>query len=427
MGGGPAGAATHAGARRQPLSAAAHNAAEVAARASYGRLLSALVARTRDIAGAEDALSDAFLAALRTWPAQGVPAHPEAWLLAVVRNRGLNELRRQAVHAAFAAESAWSCTADDEDVAASIPDERLRLMFVCAHPAMDPAIRTPLMLQTVLGLDAAAIARAFLVEPATMGQRLVRAKARVRDAGLRFELPEADDMAARLQDVLDAVYAAYGSSWETPADGGDASPELTAEALFLARLLVSALPREPEPKGLLALLLHCEARRRARRDRAGHFVPLSQQDSRLWSRAMIVEAETLLVAASAAQRFGRFQCEAAIQSVHAQRARSGRLEHQALVTLYTLLLAHVPSVGARVGYAAALLEMGDAGAALDALAAVPVSEAARYQPYWVTRALALAVRGEEDGASQALERALELTSDQALRRHLGSLLQPSGF
>lgn len=380
-----------------------------------------LIARTRDIARAEDALADAFLAALRTWPGQGVPEQPDAWLLAVARNRDRNDARHHSVREA-AAEEIVSLQQAFAREASDFPDERLRLMFVCAHPAMDPGIRTPLMLQTVLGLDAAAIARAFVLEPATMGQRLVRAKARIRDIGLRFELPEADEMPGRLHEVLEAVYAAYGTSWEKSSAGTDAWTELTAEALFLGRLLVQALPQEPEAKGLLALMLHCEARRHARRDSAGNFLPLDQQDVRRWSREMIVEAESLLIAASRAGRFGRFQCEAAIQSVHVQRPLTGRLEHAALTTLYALLVEHCPSVSARVGYAAALLEMGRPSEALAALAAVEAADASRYQPYGVTRARVQEALGDREAAQSALQRALALTNEPALRRQLGAAL-----
>lgn len=363
--------------------AEAGRAAEAAARASYGRLLSLLVARTRDIAAAEDALADAFVAALRTWPQQGPPDCPEAWLLTVARNRIHNAARHRAVADAAAADLA--VLADEiAPAAGALPDARLQLLFVCAHPAIDPAIRTPLMLQTVLGLDAAQIGRAFLVAPATMGQRLVRAKAKIRDAGLRFELPSADDMPERLADVLEAVYAAYGTSWDGVDGADEAPPDLAGEALFLGRLLAALLPGEPEPRGLLALMLYCESRRAARRDGEGRFVPLARQDTRRWSRAMVIEAEGLLAAAARAGRFGRFQCEAAIQSVHAQAAVTGRTDRAALATL-------------------------------DAL---PAAEVAHYQPYWVTRARVLAAAGEAAAAEEALQRAIGLTADPAVRAFL---------
>lgn len=253
----------------------------------------------------------------------------------------------------------------------STRDERLALLFVCAHPAIDEGVRTPLMLQTVLGLDAQRIGSAFLVAPSTMGQRLVRAKAKIKEGGLRFEVPDASQLAERLDDVLRSVYVAYGAGWDDLSGGRG----LSEEALFLGRTLLGLLPEEPEVKGLLALMLYCEARRGARLDDAGLFVPLAQQDPGRWSRPLIVEAEGLLSQAATAQRFGRFQCEAAIQSVHAQRAITGVTQHQALRVLYDLLLSRVPSMGVAVARAAALLEAGDLQGAAPALDSLDAEDA----------------------------------------------------
>lgn len=395
----------------------AARAAESAARVSYGRLLALLAARTRDIAAAEDALAEAFVAALRTWPEQGVPANPDAWLLTVARHQLYNAARHRVVAEAAATELhqlADACTPEAD----ALPDERLKLLFVCAHPAIDPAVRTPLMLQTVLGLDAVKIASAFLVAPATMGQRLVRAKAKIRDAGLRFAVPSADELPARLTDVLEAIYAAFGLSWEGVAGAEPGAQDLATEALFLARLLVSLLPEEPEARGLLALMLYCDARRPARRDAQGRFVPLAQQDPRRWIRAMIIEAEDQLTRAARAARFGRFQCEAAIQSVHAQSAITGRTQHAALATLYPLLLARHPSIGAQVSWAAAQLDAGRADAALSTLDALADADLARHQPYWVTRARVLQALGDAEAARTALSHAIGLTHDPAVRDFL---------
>ena len=238
----------------------ARRAAEQAARASYGRLLSILAARDRDIAAAEDALSDALVAALRVWPETGVPLNPDAWLLTAARNRQKNAARAR--HLRRLAEPEVIRRMDLPDAEGGAGDNRLSLMFVCAHPAIDAAARAPLILQTVLGFDAAAIARTFLVEPAAMSQRLVRAKARIRDAGLRFAMPSPDDFPGRLEAVLDAIYAAFGRGWDS-LDTPDAPGAMTGEAIWLARLVVEAMPDEPEPKGLLALMLYCAARRAA--------------------------------------------------------------------------------------------------------------------------------------------------------------------
>lgn len=396
-------------------------AAELAARDAYGRLLALLVARTRDIAACEDALSEAFVAALRTWPVDGVPANASAWLLTAARNHLHNMRRHQGVVDASALDLAL-LQDDTAPEAQTVPDDRLKLLFVCAHPAIDAAVRTPLMLQTVLGLDAAQIGAAFLVAPATMGQRLVRAKAKIRDAGLRFELPDAEDMPERLEDVLAAVYAAYGTSWDAVPGAETGQHDLVDEALFLCRLLVALLPDEPEPKGLLALMLYCEARRPARRAADGSFVPLNQQDARLWRRDLIVEAEGHLTAASQRGIFGRYQCEAAIQSVHIQSPITGRTNHEALASLYGLLARHSPSVGVIVAQAAAMVEAGDPTNALAVLSHLSAPDVTGYQPYWVTLARAESVAGRHGQAVLAYERAIGLTEDPAVRAYLTTQL-----
>ncbi len=386
-------------------------AAEAAARASYGKLVAILAVQGRDIAAAEDALSEALVSALTVWPQRGVPENPEGWLVTAARNRLKNAARAGRVRAEGAAEVERRLVLPEED--ATLPDYRLRLLFVCAHPSIDPAARTPLMLQAVLGIDAARVARAFLVEPAAMAQRLVRAKLRIRDAGLRFAVPEPEEMADRLGAVLDAIYAAFGQGWDG-LDHPEAEGSLTGEAIWLARLLVHLMPSEPEPKGLLALMLYCASRRRARRDAAGAFVPLAQQDARLWDRTMVIEAEGLLTHAAQAGRFGRYQCEAAIQSVHVQRPVTGQLNLGALRVLYDLLVRQTDSIGARIGQAVVMAEAGEALAALEALDALG-QRAAGHQPWWVARAHVAGLAGLDGEAAAARARAVELTEDVAVR------------
>ncbi len=306
------------------MSSAAQTA-EQAARSSYGRLLAYLASRTRDLAEAEDALADAFAKAVERWPRDGVPERPDAWLLQAAKRRLVDRSRRRSVRTAAAGE--LRIVAEEAEAAstgeAPLPDDRLKLLFVCAHPAITPELRTPLMLQTVLGLDAVAIGSAFLVRPKTMGQRLVRVKTKIRDARIRFEVPEPGALSERLVAVLDAIYAAFGTGWEgvgaDPRHGG-----LTSEAIYLARLLTELLPEEPEAKGLLALMLYCESRRRARRDERGGYVPLRDQNATHWDGRMLEEAEAQLRAAGALGRAGPFQLEAAIQSAHCQRAFGGQ-------------------------------------------------------------------------------------------------------
>jgi RNA polymerase sigma-70 factor (ECF subfamily) len=279
--------------------------AEAAARASYGRLLALIAARTSDVAGAEDALSEAFAAALTDWPTRGIPEHPQAWLLTVARRKLVDAARRRRTGNEAGAHLALLAEEIARAMPAEIPDKRLALMFVCAHRAIDAAIRAPLMLQTVLGLDAATIASAFLVAPATMGQRLARAKARIRLAAIPFRLPDLADLRERLQAVLDAIYAAFSSGWTDPGGTEFRRRGLAQEAIWLCRLVVSLLPEEPEALGLLALMLYAESRRAARRTAAGDYVPLDEQDVAAWDARLIEQAEALLLRASAMGAVGR--------------------------------------------------------------------------------------------------------------------------
>lgn len=400
------------------MDGSARPAAEAAARLSYGRLLAVLARRTRDIAAAEDALAEAFARALRVWPESGIPDAPEAWLLTTARRVIGHGERAGKVREATATAIELSMEEAALRDTMSFPDERMKLMFVCAHPAIDEAVRTPLMLQTVLGLDAARIASAFLTAPATMAQRLVRAKAKIRDAGLAFEIPDPRELPQRLGDVLDAIYAAYGAGWDGIAVADSGVRDLTEEAIWLGRVAVALVPDEPEAKGLLALMLYCEARKGARRGADGAFVPLAQQDPKLWSHDMIVEAERLLTAASRAARFGRYQCEAAIQSVHCQRAITGRTNWGALLTLYDLLSAHAPTIGVLTSRAAVLSETDGGAKALEALDALDRERVSAYQPYWVTRANVLEKLGCKPEAKSAFDRAIGLTEDETVRRYL---------
>ena len=332
----------------------ARRAAEAAARDGYGRLVAYLSARSRDVAGAEDALSEAFRAALETWPRDGVPKNPEGWLLAVARRQKVNDARHERVKAdaipklrlAAQRRQAALAVGDSREDDAVFPDERLKLMFVCAHPSIDAGARTPMMLQTVLGLDASRIASAFLVAPSAMGQRLVRAKARIREAGIPFEVPGPSDLPDRLGPVLEAVYAAYGTGWEDATGADPRRRGLATESIWLARILVQLVPSEAEARGLLSLLLHCEARRAARRSPGGDYVPLADQDVALWSRSMIAEAERELSTAAGFRTIGRFQLEAAIQSVHARRAFHRETDWEVVALLYEeLVLAPVADLG----------------------------------------------------------------------------------
>jgi predicted RNA polymerase sigma factor len=394
-------------------------AIERVARESYGRLVAYLSSHTRDVASAEDALSDALIAALTTWPRDGVPQSPEAWLLTTARHSLIDLVRHRQV--AEASEPTLLLLREESKEAimsAEFPDERLKLLFVCAHPAIDPAMHTPLMLQTVLGLDAARIAQAFLVSPKAMGQRLVRAKTKIRDGGIRFEVPQERELPQRLDAVLEAIYAAFGIGWDDMAGIDQRGRDLAEEAIWLARVLLHLMPREAEVRGLLALMLHCEARRSARRGPDGRYIPLSAQDTQQWSLPLIDEAERHLAAASSRNCAGRFQLEAAIQSVHAERLRSGRTEWTATVLFYEHLIRISPTLGARIGYAAAVGEANGPQAGLAALDGIDRDTASGYQPYWAVRAHLLQRLGKTSEAADAFDRAIGLAEDPAVRQFL---------
>jgi RNA polymerase sigma-70 factor (ECF subfamily) len=399
----------------------ARAAATRIARESYGKLVAFLAARDRDIAGAEDALSDALAAALADWPRSGVPANPEGWLVVAARRRRIDAARRgrvadDASEALRLVGEGLQAAAED---AAHIPDRRLALMFVCAHPAIDEAVRAPLMLQTILGLDAAAIASAFLVSPAAMGQRLARAKSKIRLAGAPFRIPEREELAERLGAVLEAIYAAFAHGWAQAFADDPRGRNLAEEAIWLGRVAVALAPGEPEALGLMALMLYADARRTARRDREGRYAPLAEQDVRLWDGAAIDEAERLLLAASALTKPGRFQLEAAIQSAHTVR-RSGRAtDWPAIAALYDTLLALTGSPVVAVNRAVAVANARGAAAGLELLEEAAAGGAlAAYQSYWAARAELCARVGDKTQAADAYRRAIGLEFDPATRDFL---------
>ena len=397
-----------------------HRAVESVARDSYGRLLAIIAARSYDLAAAEDALGDAFHAALETWPTAGIPDRPEAWLLTAARRKLIDGAR----HARIVADAIQTLIAMAQEAEQTIdgdvvyPDERLKLLFLCAHPAIDVSVRTPLLLQTVLGLDAARIASAFLVQPTAMGQRLSRTKAKIRDARIKFDVPGSAELPLRLDAVLEAIYAAYGSGWDDVAGADARRNGLALEAIDLGRLLLQLMPAEPEAQGLLALMLYCESRRDARRGPSGEYVPLSDQDVLLWSRPMIAEADRLVVAASQAGRLGRFQFEAAIQSAHAQRSVTGITDWEAIAVMYEARVSLAPTIGAMVSHAAAVTEARGPAAGWELLETIPADAVKSYQPYWALTAHLLKRMGRANEAGNAYSRAIGLCEDQSMREFL---------
>jgi RNA polymerase sigma-70 factor (ECF subfamily) len=366
-------------------------------------------------------LSDAFAAALVDWPTSGIPTSPEAWLMTVARRKLIDASRRRrsgedaSDHLRLMADELEA--AGDSDI--EIPDQRLALMFACTHPAVERGIRAPLMLQTILGFDAATIASAFLVAPATMGQRLARAKSKLRQAGIPFRVPERVDLRERLDSVLEAIYAAFAEGWSDPAGTDARRRNLAEEGIWLGRLVVSLLPDEPEAIGLLALMLHAEARRAARRNAEGGYVPLAEQDPAAWDTQLIEEAEALLLRASAMGRIGRYQLEAAVQSAHVVRRRTGSSDWAAIERLYDALSAITESPVVKINRAVAVAEARGAAAGIAVLDAIADdARLAEYQPYWAACAELLARAGEVGAADQAYQRAIGLESDPAVRDFL---------
>ena len=404
------------------LNGLARAAAERAARESYGKLVAFLASRERDVAGAEDALADAFAAALAVWPVRGVPVNPEGWLVTAARRKLVDAARRR--QSARSATNLLALIA--EEIAAveseAIPDRRLALMFACAHPAIDEGVRAPLILQTILGLDAAAIGSAFLVSPAAMGQRLARAKAKIRLAGVPFRIPERDEAPERLGAVLEAIYAAFAHGWDEAFSDDPRGRDLSGEAIWLGRLIVSLAPGEPEGQGLLALMLYADARRAARRDASGRYVPLSEQDCSAWDAAAIDEAERLLRLASGAKAPGRFQLEAAVQSAHVARRATGVTDWDAIGDLYDALYRITGSPVVAVNRAAALAHTRGPKAGLELLDAVAGEKLEGFEPYWVARADLSATAGDLEGARKAYAIALGLQTDAAARDFLAARL-----
>ena len=390
-------------------------------RAESRRVLATLIRLLGDFDLAEEALHDAFAAAVEQWPSEGVPANPRAWLVSTGRFRAIDQLRRRARFDASLASLADRLAGvtpapelDDE----TVEDDRLRLVFTCCHPALSPDGQVALTLREVCGLTTEEIAHAFLTAPATVAQRIVRAKGKIRDAAIPYEVPARADVPARLDAVLHVVYLVFNEGYSASAGTALTRPDLSAEAIRLGRLLVELLP-DPEALGLLALMLLHDARRTARTSPDGDLVLLEDQDRSLWDRGQIGEGVTLIERALAARRIGPFQVQAAIAAVHAEAATPAATDWAEIVGLYDVLLRVAPSPVAELNRAAAVAmrDGPEAGLALiDAILARGELEA--YHLAHSARGELLRRLGRRNDAVAAYRRALQLATQDPERRFL---------
>jgi RNA polymerase sigma factor (sigma-70 family) len=382
---------------------AVHDQLTRVVRENAGRLVASLIHVTGDFATAEDLVQDAVLAALRHWPAEGIPERPDAWLFTVARRRGLDVLRREHNYVAKLAQLQWPVQPE--------PDERLRLIFTCCHPALPRQAQIALTLRVVCGLTTAQIARAFLVHETTMAQRITRAKQKITEARIPYRIPAHDELGPRLTEVLAVIYLLFNEGYLSTAERAQAR-DLVDDAEWLVSLLHRLMPTEPEVAGLLALIRLHRARAAARFDPDGRLVLLQHQDRSLWDREAIEQASRLLARAAKQQRPGPYQLQAAIIACHAEAERWQDTDWEQIVLLYDMLLHLAPSPVTRLHRAIALRYRSGPQAAmaeLDLLA----GELDRYHLYHATLADLWRELGRPDEARAADRRALALTANPA--------------